>query len=66
MICAKIWLHCLQVLKELELERKVALSLKLDSNEVPQLVEHNPVIAFEVGHMSTRCRSNPSVAMRNF
>lgn len=37
-----------QVLKELELDRRLVLSLDLATDSLPHLVEHNPVIAFEV------------------
>lgn len=37
-----------QVLKELEANKKLVLSLSLTPPSLPQLVEHNPAIAFEV------------------
>ena len=38
----------MQVLKELEANKKLVLSLGLTPPSLPQLVEHNPAIAFEV------------------
>ena len=37
-----------QVLRELEANKKLVLSLSLTPSTLPQLVEHNPAIAFEV------------------